>query len=157
MAASRVPAPPGLPGPAILGFVACGAVVRRNAFLEVGGFHPRLGMGGEEELLALDLAAADWQLAYVEALVAHHHPEPGGERDGRPGAQLRNALWITWLRRRPTAVVGRSARLLAAGLRQRRARALLDAARGLPWVLRERGAVPPGVERSARAASRSAD
>jgi GT2 family glycosyltransferase len=157
MARSRVPAPPGLPGPAILGFVACGAIVRSEAFLAVGGFHPRLGMGGEEELLALDLASAGWQLAYVESLVAHHHPEPGAGRDGRAGAQLRNSIWTTWLRRRAPAVVVRSARLFATGLRRGLARALLEAARGLPWVLRERRAVPPGVERSARAASRSAD
>ena len=29
----------GLPWPRVLGFVACGAVVRRDAFLQVGGFH----------------------------------------------------------------------------------------------------------------------
>ena len=47
-----------LPGPPVLGFVACGAMVRRAAYLDVGGFHPRYGVGGEEGLLALDLWAA---------------------------------------------------------------------------------------------------
>ncbi len=36
--------------------VVCGAVVRRSAFLEVGGFCELLLLAGEEELLALDLA-----------------------------------------------------------------------------------------------------
>src|SRR4051794_26626930 len=45
MAASPLPAPPGLPGPAVLGFVACGAVVRREALLGCGGFHGRYGFG----------------------------------------------------------------------------------------------------------------
>src|SRR4051794_13332451 len=65
MAASPLPGA-GLPGPAVLGFVACGAVVRREAFLGVGGFEARFGIGGEEELLALDLAAAGWGLTYAE-------------------------------------------------------------------------------------------
>ncbi|MEA2364271.1 MAG: hypothetical protein QOD71_3416 [Thermoleophilaceae bacterium] len=155
MRRSRVPAPGGLPGPALLGFVACGVVVRRAPFLAAGGFHPRLGVGGEEELLALDLAAAGWQLAYVESVIARHHPEPGPERAGRAEAQLRNALWVAWLRRRPAAALERSARLMAAAVRDGRAGALVDAGRGLPWILRERRAVPPGVERAARLASRS--
>src|SRR5215207_3243678 len=60
--------PPSPAGPRVLGFLACGAVVRRSAYLAVGGFHPRFGIGGEEDLLAIDLAAAGWALAYVEAL-----------------------------------------------------------------------------------------
>ena len=60
MAHSPLPSAPDLPGPAVLGFIACGAVVRRAAFLEVGGFDVRLGVGGEEELLAVDLAARGW-------------------------------------------------------------------------------------------------
>jgi N-acetylglucosaminyl-diphospho-decaprenol L-rhamnosyltransferase len=112
-------------------------------------------VGGEEELLGLDLAAAGWQLAYVESVVAHHHPEPGSERAGRADVQLRNALWVAWLRRRPAAALGRSARLMAGALRERRGGALVDAGRGVPWVLRERRAVPPGVERAARLAGRT--
>lgn len=37
MEASPLGTSPGMPGPAVVGFVACGAVVRREAFLEVGG------------------------------------------------------------------------------------------------------------------------
>ncbi|MEA2400628.1 MAG: hypothetical protein QOK00_1031 [Thermoleophilaceae bacterium] len=155
MGRSRVPAPAGLPGPALMGFVACGVVVRRAPFLAAGGFHPRLGVGGEEELLALDLAAAGWQLAYVESVVAHHHPEPGPGRSSRAEVQLRNALWVAWLRRRPAGALARSARLTAAALREGRAGALLEAGRGVPWVLRERRPVPPSVDHAARLASRS--
>jgi hypothetical protein len=55
-----VPDLPDLPGPPVLGFIACGGIVRRAAFLEVGGFNSRLGVGGEEELLAVDLTARGW-------------------------------------------------------------------------------------------------
>jgi GT2 family glycosyltransferase len=157
MARSAVPADGDLPGPALVGFIACGAIVRREPFLAVGGFHPRLGIGGEEELLALDLAAAGWQLAYVDSVVAHHDPQPSADRSGRSASRTRNALWVAWLRRPPAAALGRSVRVAAGALRERCPRALLDAARGLPWVLRERRALPPRVEHAARRANRPAD
>jgi GT2 family glycosyltransferase len=149
MANSPLVAPDGLPGRPVLGFVACGAIARRRAFLEAGGFEPRLGIGGEEQLLALDLAAAGWQLAYVPDVVARHHPGDGG-RDGRSATELRNLLWTAWLRRRAPAALARTASIAASALRERQPGALLAAARGLPWALRNRRAVPPEVERAAR-------
>jgi GT2 family glycosyltransferase len=156
MARTSLPAPPGLPGPAVLGFIACGAVVRRDPFLELGGFHPRLGVGGEEELLALDLASAGWQLAYVDSVVAHHHPLAGDGRPNREALQLRNSLWVAWLRRRAWSALARSLRVAWTLLRRGDARALIAIARGLPWVLGERRPVPWHVERVARAAGRPA-
>jgi GT2 family glycosyltransferase len=145
---SPLPPEAGLPGPPVLGFIACGAVVRRSAFLSVGGFHPRMGVGGEEALLALDLAAAGWRLAYCDDLVAHHHPDGGGVRAGRRGVQARNALWTAWLRRPARRAAARTLALA------REPAALLAAARGLPWVVRERRRLPGGVERAARALDR---
>jgi hypothetical protein len=54
-AARRRPA-----GAVAVGFVACGAVVRRVAFGQVGGFDPLVPFGGEETLVAFALAAAGW-------------------------------------------------------------------------------------------------
>jgi GT2 family glycosyltransferase len=149
MAASPLEGSPGLPGPAILGFLACGAVVRRRAFLDAGGFHPAYGVGGEEELLALDLAAAGWQLAYCDAVVAHHQPAPGRDPAARQRIQLRNALWSTWLRLPPGLALRRTARLLGSSRRQSGAlRGAIDAVGGLPWVLAERHPVPKQVVRA---------
>jgi GT2 family glycosyltransferase len=160
MAHSPLPAAPGAPGRPVLGFLACGAIVRRRAYLEVGGFEPRLGIGGEEQLIALDLAAAGWQLAYVEEIIAHHHPargEPGASaadqakrRRERNRTMLRNSLWTTWLRRPLLAAVTRTASLAATGVLAGDFEALIGAARGLPWALRKRRALPPEVERAAR-------
>ena len=83
MAASPLGTPPDLPGPALLGFVACGALVRTDAFDAVGGFDSVVRFPGEEERLALDLAAAGWGLAYVDSVTVHHHPSP---RRDAPGA-----------------------------------------------------------------------
>jgi GT2 family glycosyltransferase len=58
LAASPIPKPPGMPGHPLLGFLAGASVVRRSAFLEAGGFNEHLLIGGEEEWLAVDLAAA---------------------------------------------------------------------------------------------------
>jgi GT2 family glycosyltransferase len=151
MARTPLPSDSALPGPQVLGFVACGAVVRRSAYLAVGGFHPRLGFGGEESLLALDLAAAGWALAYVEGITAHHHPWRGGAgRELRRSIELRNRLWTTWLRRPTLPALAQTAAIAASTVRQRQSQALLQAARGFPWVLRERRRLPPEVECAAR-------
>jgi N-acetylglucosaminyl-diphospho-decaprenol L-rhamnosyltransferase len=135
-----------LPGPPVLGFLACGAVARRDAVLRSGGFHERFGIGGEEELLALDLAAGGWGVAYVDDVVAHHEPERG-PRSTRRRAELRNRLWLAWLRR----PLLRALRLTARSVMSRRgAPALTAALRGLPWVLRERRLLPPHIEQSVR-------
>ncbi len=140
----------GLPGPAVLGFVACGAIVRRQAYLGVGGFHPRIGIGAEEQLLALDLAVAGWQLAYADWIEAHHHPSANGPRPGRAARQLRNALWTTWLRRRALGTLRQTWALTLTAVRDGHPAAVGHALGGLPWVLRERRPLPLALERAAR-------
>ena len=146
---------PDLPGPSVLGFVACGTIVRRSAYLATGGFSPRIGFGGEETLLALDLAAAGWGLSYVDEVVAHHHPEASGGHTSRSRTELRNGLWTAWLRRRPAGAIGRTAELARHAVRRRELGALVEAARGLGWVTRERRPLSPSLERAARAVDRA--
>lgn len=114
------------------GFLACAAVVRRAAFLAVGGFNPRLLVRAEERLLAIDLARDGWRLAYDPSLVAHHHPPPRTDGAERSRLQARNDLWVAWLRLPLCRALAETASSL------RRPGAVLAAARGLPWVLRER-------------------
>jgi GT2 family glycosyltransferase len=147
MRTSPVPARHSLPGPAVLGFVACGAIVRTAPYLAVGGFDARYGVGGEERRLALDLAAAGWDLAYADDVIAHHHPAPSG-RPGRRWREVRNDLWSDWLRRPAPAAAASTARRLAGAPPADGARGFVEAARGLPWVLRERRVVPAHVERA---------
>jgi N-acetylglucosaminyl-diphospho-decaprenol L-rhamnosyltransferase len=140
-----------LPGPKVLGFLACGAVVRREAYLAVGGFEGRLGIGGEEDLLAMDLASAGWALAYVEDVVAHHHPQTAA-RPGRRALVARNDLWSAWLRR-PLRV---ALRVTLAAARDGHGRGFPAALRGLPWIARRRRVVPCHVERDLQRLARSA-
>ena len=152
MAASPLPTDRDAPGPAVLGFLACGAVVRRRAFLEAGGFHPRFGVGGEEALLALDLVSAGWRLSYCADVVAHHHPATSN-RDpaARRAREVRNALWVTWLRRRGAGLAhGTLAATHAASDARDLCRGLAGAVAGMPWVLRERRPLPPAVEAQRR-------
>ena len=151
MAHSPLPPADDLPGPSVLGFIACGAVVRRSAFLEVGGFDARLGVGGEEELLSVDLAARGWGLAYVDEVVAHHHPSPSRDPSGRRRVQVRNALWSAWLRRPLGGAARQTAHLAALAIHQPGASSgLVLAVLGLPWVLRERRPVPRELEAALR-------
>ena len=144
---SPVQGAPGLPGPALGSFLAGASVVRRSAFLQVGGFSTRLWLGGEEELLAADLAAAGWELCYVEALQIHHQASVLRESTKRRRHGIRNTLWFTWLRRPLPAALRRTRHLLGTLPRDRTSvLGVLDAAAGLPWLVHERRVLPPHAE-----------
>ena len=58
-----------LPGPSVQGFRSDSAIVRRDAFLAVGGFDPAARITGPERRLAHDLSRAGWGLAYCADVV----------------------------------------------------------------------------------------
>jgi hypothetical protein len=108
-------------------------------------------VGGEEELLSVDLAARGWGLAYVDEVVAYHHPSPSRDPSGRRRVQVRNALWSAWLRRRLGGAARRTAHLAALAMHQPGAwSGVLLAMGGLPWVLRERRPVQRELEAALR-------
>jgi GT2 family glycosyltransferase len=159
MAASPLSTPVGLRGDAaihaILGFLAGASMVRRAAFLDAGGFEPRLFIGGEEHLLAIDLATRGWSMLYCPDVVVHHHPSPLRDAAARRRLCLRNALWSAWLRRPAGVAVARTVHLLAAHSGDGGAlRALWNAAAGVGWVLTHRRVVPSRVEAALRAIER---
>ncbi|MDH6548720.1 GT2 family glycosyltransferase [Streptomyces sp. SAI-041] len=151
LAASPLPHEPDLPGRPVLGFLACACVVRRDAYLRAGGYHPLLFFGGEETLLAYDLAADGWGVTYEPSLTARHHPASGG-RDGRNHLLRRNEVLTFWLRRPLPTALRATARLTAAaatgepGAR----RALRETAVRLPAALAGRRPLPPHVEAAIR-------
>ncbi|WP_018657115.1 glycosyltransferase family 2 protein [Actinomadura flavalba] len=143
---SPVPAPPGLPGPALLGILAGASMLRAAAFRDVGGFSARLRFGGEEELLSLDLAADGWWLCWAEDVVVHHRASALRDPTERRRLGIRNTLWTTWLRRPWRDAARRTAAVLRSLPRDRTsAGAVAAALAGLPWVLRERRPVPERV------------
>lgn len=151
MAESPLQRTPGIPGHPLLSFLAGVSIVRRKAFLAAGGFSTRLWLGGEEELLASDLARHGWHMAYVPDIVAHHRASQLRDAHLRRRHGIRNTLWFTWLRRPLPGAAVRTARLLRRLPRDRvTAQGITDALRGLPWVLRERNPVPAYVERGYR-------
>jgi GT2 family glycosyltransferase len=136
-----------LPGPALGSFLAGASVLRREAFTEVGGFSERLWLGGEEELMAGDLAARGWELCYLPELTVHHQASTARDPHRRRADGIRNTLWTTWLRRPLRPALRRTVHLLRTVPRDRvTARGLRQAVRGLPWVLRERRVLPPHAE-----------
>jgi GT2 family glycosyltransferase len=148
MAASPLGTEPDLPGPSLLGFVACGAVVRTEAFADVGGFDPVVRFPGEEERVALDLAAAGWGMAYVDEVTVHHHPSARRDDPARRQAAVWRSRVLTALMRLPA---GEVARLLAEAARSDRGRAgLRGALPDVPAALRRRRPIPPQVRAARR-------
>jgi GT2 family glycosyltransferase len=151
-AMAQSPLPRGdLPGPRVLGFLGCAAMVRRAAFLSVGGFSDLLFFGAEEQLLALDLAAAGWPAAYIDDVIARHWPSAARDRPGRVRLQHRNEVLLTWLRRPVSVALAATAGLaLQIGRDPQAGPALADLARALPRALLQRRALPPGIEAQVR-------
>jgi GT2 family glycosyltransferase len=137
-----------MPGPAILGFLGCGVFVRRSAFLKVGGYDETLQVGGEEQVLAIDLASAGWGLTYAGDLVGHHYPSPQRHPERRVATQARNRIWTAWLRRPWRPALRISMEELRSGLRDiHRARGVAEAVAGMPRIMRHRRVVAPRIER----------
>lgn len=148
---SPLPRPGWLPGPALLSVLAAVTTFRVSAFRAAGGFSPRLWLGGEEELLSIDMATAGWWACWVEDIRVHHAPSRNRDTRQRRRLGLRNTLWTLWLRRPVRSAARRSAEVLAGAPKDRAtARAVLAAVAGAPWVLTERRVVPDPVERNLR-------
>ncbi|MGN6300753.1 MAG: glycosyltransferase family 2 protein [Angustibacter sp.] len=146
MAAAPLGQAPDLPGPDVLGFVACAAVVRREAFLGVRGFDDVVFFPGEEERVSLDLAAAGWGQAYVDEVVAHHLPSPARSTPLARQALIERNRVLTAIMRRPWSVVRE--RLAERTVPAQESRAALGARAAR--ALRHRRPVPPHVEARAR-------
>jgi GT2 family glycosyltransferase len=138
-----------LPGPRVLGFLGCAAVARRDAYLAAGGYSRLLRIGGEEELLAYDLAALGWPISYRPDVVVHHWPSAARDPRRRRIQELRNHVLIGWLRRPLTHALAETAGLAAAARQHREpaaTRALAETLLSLPRALRQRRLLPAGVE-----------
>ncbi|KFX67018.1 glycosyltransferase family 2 protein [Paraburkholderia fungorum] len=136
----------GLPGPALIGYMAGACVFRTSLFRAVGGYEPRLFIGGEEELVALDVLAANHSIVYCEQMTVHHHPSAVRDSGLRRRMLARNAAWIAWLRLPWPQACRATLRALAALTREgsfvHDSVALLH---GLMWALPRRRVVPPAV------------
>lgn len=134
------------PGPELLGFLAGACVLRREPFMEAGGYEPKFFIGGEEALLTLDLAAKGWHIVYAPQLVVYHYPSFHRDQNGRKKALVRNALWVAWLRLPFLLAMKQSYRILQSAYQSKVLNAgFFSAMRALPWVLRKRHVLPPEV------------
>ena len=148
---SPVPGPAWLPGPALLGIMAGLTMLRVDAFRQVGGFSPRLWLGGEEELLALDLAARGWWMCWASDVVIRHAPSPVRDPRQRRRHGIRNTLWTAWLRRPVTGAAKHTFDVLSGAPKDTATVvALLEAVAGLRWVVHERRVIPASVEHGLR-------
>ncbi|WP_433221835.1 glycosyltransferase family 2 protein [Dactylosporangium sp. CS-047395] len=149
LAAAPLGVPDDLPGPAVLGFMACSAAVRRDAFLACGGFDPVVFFMGEEQRLAWDLFSAGWGLAYCDDVVAHHHPAPatGADRGRKETLRARNHALTAWMRRPYRVALGHTGQLLRAAVTDPTARrAVVQLLARLPAALAQRRPPEPALE-----------
>lgn len=96
------------------------ALVRRDAFMEVGGFLEPLFMGSPGHELTTRLLAAGWDVRYFPQ-AAFDHVRPAGHSGSSRRLlryRVRNQLWYFWLHFPPSLAVRRMAGYLAYDLVQ---------------------------------------
>jgi GT2 family glycosyltransferase len=138
----------GLPGPSLIGYMAGACVFRTSLYRQIGGYEPRLFIGGEEELASLDVLASGFAIVYAEELVLHHHPSPIRDSGLRRRMLARNAAWVAWMRL-PWREAWAATRVAIDVIRREGkfrhdALALLTA---IPWAVARRRVIPNDVER----------
>lgn len=140
----------GIPGAVLMGFMAGASIMRVSAYRQVGGYDPRLFLGGEEETLSYTPLKHGWELRYPSGLVVAHHPNLANFA-GLRAHGMRNTLWTACLHRRFLNAV-RYTDCVLAGAPKNRAylRAVAMALWGLPWVLRGRRPMSPELDRNLR-------
>ncbi|WP_116450294.1 glycosyltransferase family 2 protein [Blastococcus litoris] len=149
MAHSPLGTAPDLPGPSLLGFVACGVLVRTEAFQAVGGFDEVVRFPGEEERVALDLAAAGWGLSYVDAVTVHHHPSSSRHSPARRQVAVwRSRVLTAVMRAHPSDLAATLAGAVRAG--RPGVEGLARAVPDLPAALVRRRPVPDDVRAQQR-------
>jgi GT2 family glycosyltransferase len=136
-----------LSGPQLLGFMAGACVMRTRAFYDVGGYWPPLFLGGEEALMALDLADRGWRIIYADDVIARHFPAPCHDSRQRQYRFIRNAIWVAWMRR-PVRAAWRETHSQFARARQYDMFGwmVLQVLWGLPRALRRRRVISPAIE-----------
>jgi N-acetylglucosaminyl-diphospho-decaprenol L-rhamnosyltransferase len=136
-----------MPGPALMGFLECAAVMRKNAFLATGGYNPYLLFSGEGALLSIDMVTMGWGITYDKDVVAYHYPSKIRNMRERYRMGARNAIWRVWLRRPVKSAIKETLRQLFLGLRDiNMLIGCIESIKGFPYVLKNRHVVPKFVE-----------
>ncbi|MGF6851978.1 GT2 family glycosyltransferase [Paraburkholderia sp. CI3] len=134
---------------------------RAALYREIGGYEPRLFIGGEETLVSLDVLASGHAIVYCEQSTLHHHPSPVRDSALRRRVLARNAAWVAWLRLPLGEAL--SATLRALDVFAREGTLMRDGTEllaGLAWTVRERRVVPRSIlamRDRVRAAERNLD
>ena len=133
--------------PQMLDFMAGACVMRTRAFYDVGGYWPPLFAGGEEALMALDLAERGWRIIYAKDVVIRRFSVRARNPGPHEKLMVRNAIWVAWMRR-PLRMAWHETRvqLIRAHIQTMFWRTLLKVLIGLPRALQRRKVISPAVE-----------
>lgn len=146
MAASPVPDRYGLPGTVLMSFMAGAAIIRAEAYWDVGGYDQRFFIGGEEETLAYPLAKAGWQMRYIDGVVMHHWPSLANAA-GLRAYGMRNTLVNAWLHRPWRSALNWTGFTLADTPKNADyVRGIAMTLRALGWIRAERAAMAGGLD-----------
>lgn len=144
---SPLPQNVNMPGPALMGFMACAVVFRKQAYLEAGGYNSQISFMGEEALLATDMISLGWGITYDRQMVAYHYPSASRDIGERQRFGLRNKIWTAWLRRPFSSAMSVTwDQFKRVFQNKHRLAGFVDAMMGMPKILRNRQVVRESIE-----------
>lgn len=124
------------PLPRLVGFMAGACVFRTALFESLGGYEPRLFIGGEEALLSLDVLQTGHDIAYAEELEVHHRPSLKRDSGLRRRMIARNEALVAWLRLPRTHACASTLRAAVNACGGKHViRDLRDLYRGITWAI----------------------
>lgn len=112
-------------------YVNCASVLRKRAFIELGGYVERFRIAYDEPDFALRCISAGWQIRFETSLTIRHHYSPAQRSEIRMHhMHARNELWSVFMRcpmpQLFAVALFRTARQLGYARK-----------RGIAWLLRE--------------------
>ncbi|HET6924816.1 MAG TPA: glycosyltransferase, partial [Candidatus Saccharimonadales bacterium] len=140
----------GIPGKVLMSFMGGASMVRKDAWVEVGGYDRKMFIGGEEETVGWKLAKAGWEMRYVPEVVVHHYPTMQNAA-GLQDYGIRNTIWNAWLHRPAKRAWGWTWHVISSSPKNRiLLKGILKTLPGIPWVARNRDVMKPNVEAKVR-------
>jgi N-acetylglucosaminyl-diphospho-decaprenol L-rhamnosyltransferase len=136
-----------MPGNSLMGFLECAVVMRKNAFMEVGGYDSYLNFGAEGALFAMDMVTKGWGITYAPDVIAYHYPSTIREMSSRYQWGTKNAVIRAWMRRPIKSALKETFIQLKLGMKDNNIlKGCVSALTGIPYILQKRKVVPSHVE-----------
>jgi len=131
-------------------YIGCAALLRRSAFVQLGGYQESFHFYGEEKDYCLRLLDAGYHVVYLPDARVAHVPDPAGRSDSRYLRYVIRNDCLSALYNEPLPMLVITVPIRLARYAAMRRHGRVDDPGGLRWIVRGLIAALPGVWRDRR-------